>query len=262
MGLDRNYYLNLDKENLEKEKGFKIFMFHTTLDEFKPKDQELIFGQSYQDLPKNFNYYAGGHTHIIFNTFKEDYGLIAYPGPLFPNSFKEFEELRYGGFYILDDKLNIKRMDLKLKDVESFLINADNKTIEQIEDELKSINNVEDKIVLIRIEGTLKSGRPSDINFKEIFDNYNSFIILKNTNKLKSLEFEGYETMHGDVEEVEELILKENLSKIDTVFDQEQIAKLLMIALNIEKNEGEYNIDFENRLTKDLIKIFNLENVN
>ena len=261
-GLDRKYYENLDKESLEKEQGFKIFMFHATLDEFKPRDQELVFGQSYTDLPKNFNYYAGGHTHIVFNTFKEGYGLIAYPGPLFPNSFKELEELKFGGFYIVDDKLSIKRINVKLKDVSSFHINSDNKSPEEIENELKSINNVQDNIVLIRIEGTLKSGKPSDINFKEIFDTYNSYIVLKNTNKLKSLEFEGYETKHGDVEEVELAIIKENLSKINMIFDQEKIAIQLVHSLNLEKDEGERNIDFEYRLVKDINKIFNTENVN
>ncbi|MEK6907231.1 MAG: hypothetical protein AABW45_01770, partial [Nanoarchaeota archaeon] len=261
-GLDRNYYANLDKESLENEQGFKIFMFHATLDEFKPKDQELVYGQSYTDLPKNFNYYAGGHTHIVFNEFKEGYGLIAYPGPLFPNSFKELEELKHGGFYVLDDKLNIKRIEVKLKDVASFLINAENKTIEEVEEELRNIKDVEDKIVTIRIEGTLKSGKPTDINFKDIFDGYNAFIVLKNTNKLKSLEFEGYETRHGDIEEVELAIIKENLSNINSVFDQEEVAKSLMYSLNLEKDEGERNLDFETRIIRDSVKVFDIENVN
>ncbi|AJF62885.1 MAG: Metallophosphoesterase [archaeon GW2011_AR20] len=260
-GLDRKYYENLDKESLAKEQGFKIFMFHATLDEFKPKDQELVFGQSYQDLPKNFNYYAGGHTHIVFNEFKDGYGLIAYPGPLFPNSFKELEELKAGGFYILDEKLNLRREEIKLKDVESFFIDSNNKTPEEIEKELKNIKNTEDKIVLIRIEGVLKTGKPSEIDFKEIFDSYKAYIVLKNTNKLKSLEFEGYETKHGDIEEVESIIIKENLSKINTVFNQEEIAKQLMHSLNLEKDEGERNIDFDMRLTRDIMNIFDLENV-
>ncbi len=261
-GLDRSYYQNLDKESLEKEKGFKIFMFHATLDEFKPKDQELVQGQSYTDLPKNFNYYAGGHTHVVLHTNKEGYGTIAYPGPLFPNSFKELEELKHGGFYIVDDKLNIKRIDINLKDVSSFYINADNKNSEQIEQELRNIIDVKDKIVLIRIEGTLKSGKPSDINFKEIFDGYDAYVVLKNTNKLKSFEFEGYETKHGDIEEVESIIIKENLSKINTVFNQEEIAKTLINSLNLEKDEGEHNLDFETRLVRDVVKVFGIENVN
>ncbi len=258
-GLDRNLYKEIDKEKLAKESGFKIFMFHATLDEFKPKDQENVEGQSYTDLPKNFNYYAGGHTHIVRYEFKQDYGLIAYPGPLFPNSFKELEELKHGQFYIVDDKLNVKNIPIKLKDLKSVFINAENKTSSEVENELRNIKDVKDKILLIRIEGTLKSGKPSEINFKEIIDNYDSFITLKNTVKLKSLEFEIQETKGGDVNDVEESILKENLSKINVIFDQQKVAKELLHVFNLEKEEGERNVDFELRLMKDTNKTFNLE---
>ena len=258
-GLDRNLYKQIDKETLSKEQGFKIFMFHATLDEFKPKDQEKVEGQSYTDLPKNFNYYAGGHTHIVHYEKKEDYGMISYPGPLFPNSFKELEELKHGQFYIVDDKLNVKQIPIKLKEVKNIFINADNKTPQEIEQELMDIKDVKDKILLIRIEGVLKTGKPSEINFKDVIDKLDSYITIKNTVKLKSLEFEGYETKSGDVNQVEESVLKENLSKIKVVFDQETIAKQLLHNLNLEKDEGERNIDFENRLIKDLNKIFNLE---
>ena len=188
--------------------------------------------------------------------------MISYPGPLFPNSFKELEELKFGGFYILNENMDIKRINIKLKEVESFFIDAENKTVEEIENELKNIKNVDDKIITIRIEGMLKSGRPSDIKIKEIFDNYNSYITLKNTNKLKSIEFSGSETRSGDVEEVEQIIIKENLSKINTIFNQEEVAKSLIISMNLEKNEGERNIDFENRIIKDTVRLFDIENAN
>jgi len=259
LGLDRNLYKQLDKERLAEEKGFKIFMFHATLDEFKPADQEMIHGQSYTDLPKNFNYYAGGHTHIVRNEFKEEYGLIAYPGPLFPNSFKELEELKHGQFYIVDDKLNIKSTPIKLKDVKTIYINADNKTPKDIEDELRNIKDAKDKILLIRIEGTLSSGKPSEINFNNIISKSDAYVVIKNTLKLKSMEFEAYETKVGEINEIEEAILRENLSRIKVVFNQEDVAKQLLRVLNLEKDEGERNIDFESRLLKDVNKVFNLE---
>ena len=37
-GLEKNEYWQVGKEHLEKEQGFKIFMFHTMLEEFKPED--------------------------------------------------------------------------------------------------------------------------------------------------------------------------------------------------------------------------------
>ncbi|MEK6826263.1 MAG: DNA repair exonuclease [Nanoarchaeota archaeon] len=66
-GLDRLDYASLKKEHLEKEKGFKVFMFHTTLEEFKPKEFEKVEGESYTSMPKGFNYYAGGHVHYLFD---------------------------------------------------------------------------------------------------------------------------------------------------------------------------------------------------
>mgnify|MGYP001614724228 FL=1 len=262
LGLDRNIYKIINKDKLAQEKGFKIFMFHATLDEFKPLDQEHVQGQSYTDLPKNFNYYAGGHTHIVSHEFKEDYGLIAYPGPLFPNSFKELEELQNGQFYVVDDKLNVKKIPIKLKETKSVFINAQDKSIEQVESELESIKDARDKLLLIRIEGTLKSGKPGEIRFKEILDKLDAYSILRNTAKLKSVEFSEYETRKGDVNEIELDVLKENLSNIKAVFDQEKIAKQLLYSLNLEKDEGERNFDFEFRLIKDIDKIFNLENDN
>jgi len=32
--------------------------------------------------------------------------------------------------------------------------------------------------------------------------------------------------------------------------------------MNLEKDEGERNIDFETRLIKDIVKVFDIENVN
>ena len=37
-GLEKKYYPHLDKEKLESEKGEKIFMFHSSITEMKPKD--------------------------------------------------------------------------------------------------------------------------------------------------------------------------------------------------------------------------------
>ena len=41
--------------------------------------------------------------HIVTDTKIEGYGTIAYPGPLFPNSFSELEKLERGGFYIVEN---------------------------------------------------------------------------------------------------------------------------------------------------------------
>ncbi|MEK6845830.1 MAG: DNA repair exonuclease [Nanoarchaeota archaeon] len=99
--LDRVYYQNLSLENLEKESGYKIFLFHTTLSELKPKHLERMESYPLSFLPKNFNYYAGGHVHYPARLDQPEYGILTYPGPLFPNNFSELEQLGKGGFYVV-----------------------------------------------------------------------------------------------------------------------------------------------------------------
>src|SRR3989344_700918 len=147
-GLERLDYLMLNKDSLEKEQGYKIFMFHALLEELKPKDLENVEAYSMYLLPRNFNYYAGGHPHFVYTKEHEGYGTIAYPGPLFPNNFKELEELKQGGFFIVDVTNNkIEHKQIKLKDVISIFIDAGNKHPSEIERELSErLKDVEDKI--------------------------------------------------------------------------------------------------------------------
>ena len=244
--LDRYYYENLDFSNLENEDGFKIFMLHNTINELKPKDLEKVEGLPMNLLPKGFDYYAAGHVHYIKES-EYDKGKLIYPGPLFPNNFKELEELKHGGFYIYDNG-NLKYIPIKLKDVLCIEINADGKTSREVEDEILEIKSYEDKVLLLRVKGVLKEGKSSDINFKTISDSFrNSFVFLKNTTKLTSKEFLDMEIKEGEIEDVEEDIIKE--FKLD--YNEEFVVNL-MNALDKEKNEGERNIDFEKRLLKEI----------
>ena len=256
-GLDKRIYEKLDKSNLENEKGFKIFLFHATLEEFKPASLEMAPGEPTVSLPKNFNYYAGGHPHYVFAKHKEGYGLITYPGALFPNNFKELEEFKHGGFYIVDDKLNYKHVPVKVRDVETFFFDAENKNPKELEEEIKeklAKKNLKDKIVTIRVEGVLKSGKPGDVNFNEIISNLkDSYFVLRNAAKLESREIEQIKVEAGTVEEVENRLINEVKTEINIVN--------LMNVLNKEKDEGERNVEFENRIMKDFVKVLNLEEV-
>ena len=260
-GLEKEDYKNLDRKPLEEEKGFKIFMFHTALEEFKPKELENNQCQSYADLPKNFKYYAGGHVHYIFDTVKEGYGKIAYPGPLFPNNFKELEELRNGGFYIVNDNLDLKYIPVKLKEVKSFTVEG-NKA-DEINDKLYSIinsNDFNDKIALFRIKGELISGKISDVKIKDVtkvLESREAYAVLKNTEKLKLKELEEIE-IEGNTEDVEKEIVKSLLGRIEIDFDEEKMVERLLDALNKNKEEGERAADFEERVWKDSKKVLGL----
>ncbi len=242
-------YDSLDLTNLENEGGFKIFLLHSGVNEFMPSG----FGFTalpLDKLPKGFNYYAAGHIHYVFQKKLSENSVLSYPGPLFPNSFSELEDLDNGGFLIVDDNLNIRREEIKLKDVVKVNINADNKIPSGIEKELMEINNVTDKIVLIRVSGVLKEGYPSDINFN--LDNLkDAYIVLKNTAGLSAKEYETLE-INESIVNIEAEIVENNIEDIKNVnFDEGMILSLLSV-LDKSKEDGETVNDFEKRIIEDI----------
>lgn len=249
-GLDRYDYEKLSVDNIT---GFKIFMFHTALNEFKPKELEKMEGQSVAILPKNFNYYAGGHVHYVFDTVKEN-GKLVYPGALFPNNFAELEKYKGGGFYIVDDDLNLEYVDVRLKDVVYFEINADGKNSSEVNEEIKSklVGDFKDKIVLLRVAGVLND-KISDIKFKDL--EVDCYCFLRNTSKLQTKEFEESK-VEGNVDEIEEEIIKKHIGQFE-INNEEELTKQLMSVLDAEKEEGEKNYDFEERVVKNVEKVLN-----
>jgi len=261
--LEKTYYESLNKAPLENEKGYKIFIFHSLLSEFKPKEFEKIDAHPLSFLPKNFNYYAGGHPHFVFQTKEKDYGIIAYPGPLFPNNFRELENLQKGGFYIIENDI-LEWNPILIHNVFSIRIDADHKTPEHIQKDIEeNIHNQEfnNTIITLRIEGTLGSGKISDINFKSIFQSLYSksaYFVLKNTANLKTKEFEEIKIQSASVEEIEEKLIKEHLGQIEISLDEESLTKELLNVLSAEKQEGETVAVFEKRLKDELNHILDL----
>ncbi len=266
--LEKAYYEKLLLDNLEEEKGFKIFIFHSGIDELKPKEMENIISQPLSLLPKGFDYYAGGHVHIVENKEIEGYGKIVYPGPLFPNSFSELEKLGGGGFYIYEDG-NLRFETVQIYNVEKLELKCDNLAPEQIKEKItshfknKELNNT---VVLIRLNGVLASGKPSDINFKEIFDflySKSAYFVMKSSHALISKEFEEIKTDAGNVDDIESFLIKEHLGQIKvenlTLEKEGELVKSLMKALSAEKQEGETVTDFEKRVREEAGRVLEME---
>ena len=266
--LEKIYYERLVTEHLENEPGYKIFLFHSGIDELKPKEMENIISQPLSLLPKGFDYYAGGHMHIVDEKQIEGYGKIAYPGPLFPNSFSELEKLERGGFYLVEDG-NLKWEPIQIYNVEKKDLNCDHLSPEDIKNEIlnhfknKELNNT---IVLIRLHGTLENGKPSDIDFKEIFDflyNKSAYFVMKSSHAVTSKEFEEIKTDARNVEDVESFLIKEHLGQIKlenlSLEKEEELIKSLMKTLSTEKQEGENVADFERRVKEEVGRILEME---
>lgn len=258
--LERKYYESLNKKNLESENGFKIFMFHTSLDELKPKDLEKMESNPISFLPKGFDYYAGGHVHIVsvHSDAERSYQNVVYPGPTFPANFSELEKLGSGGFYIYNDG-ELIRKELTIKETVFKYIKVDKKSPEEaqviIEEKIKD-EKVEDKIVMLRIEGKLSSGSPTHIDFKKIFDDLNkkrAYFVMKNTSKLIGVNFEEIKTDTHSAQEVENKVINEHLGQTPHNFPRElETTKTLIKNFSAEKNEGEKQADYDERIKKDI----------
>lgn len=267
--LDKVYYQNLFLENLETEPGYKIFMFHTTLNELKPKHLEKIDSQPLSFLPKNFNYYAGGHIHHPTQLEQPGYGTFTYPGALFPNNFAELEQYNQGGYYLITHEISQQKVEwipVEIISYHSLNLNCNHKSPESISFEiLNHFHKLEIKnsLITIRLTGTLEKGRPSEINFKEIFNQLHqqgAYYVMKSTTQLGSREFEEIKITSSSKENFEEEIIKEHLQQIK-LFDPEtelQMTKQLLNAFNTNKREGENISDFQRRFESEASKLLNL----
>jgi len=278
--LEKSFYETLDLESLEQKQGFKIFMFHTALTELKPKDLAEMDSAPLSFLPKGFDYYAGGHIHQVIEKRETDYGLITYPGALFPNSFKEIEQFNPGGFYIYEEG-KVEYCPVPVFDVVSINLNCNQKSPQEIRTMiLQEINrllpddntNVKDyskTIVTLRLHGVLSEGKVTNIGFSDVFERIYEkgvYFIMKNTLRLTTKDFEEIMIAADKSHDFESSLIKEHLGKAKLElnlekkykFDDPEFLKEFMMVLDIEKQEGERNIDFEQRLESNFDKFLEI----
>jgi len=119
-----------------------------------------------------------------------------------------------------------------------------------------------DKIVLLKLKGTLLKGKTGDIRFNEIEDfvrKKRAFSLLRNTSSIKLSESDfNVETVQDEsVNNIEGRILGE-YSK-NNPHDFNKYLPQLMGALSIEKHEDETSIIFEDRLLSELKSVLSLQ---
>jgi hypothetical protein len=256
--LEKSYYEDLETEHLEREEGFKIFMFHTALTELKPKDLEKMDSAPVSLLPKGFDYYAGGHVHIRAQAAEPGYQNIVYPGPTFPNSFPELEKLGAGSMAIYDNG-TITEKKIELYPVKPVTLDLEGRSAEEAEAMLKeaAAQEHDDAIVTLRLSGTLASGKPTDIDMKGVFSMFydnGAYFVLKNSKKLLSKEFEEVKVSQDSVDEIEESLIQEHVGQIDIRLgpqEEKELTAQLISVLNTEKQEGETQATFEKRLERE-----------
>ena len=253
---------DLKKIQFDSVYPFTILMLHTTISD--------VIGNIPMDSIDKLklpiaDYYAFGHIHQVFEK-KETTSLYVYPGPIFPNNFQELADLKCGSFQIAEvSNGNIKSRNIKLplKDILYLEIGIDNglTATEKIIYELDkyALNN---KIVLMKLIGTLTQGKTGDIRFNEIeafVKKKQAYSFLRNISSIKIKESEIGVESDGleDVENIEEKIIRDYTEKNPSDFNK--YLSRLINSLSIEKNEDEKSSFFEARLISDIKKILGVD---
>ena len=239
---------DLEKIKLQDSPGlFKILMLHTTLKDALPGLD--IPSVDPLKLPK-VDYTALGHLHLIYEKDRRVYG-----GPIYPNNASELEDLKYGAFYICSTFGEIKRHDIKLKDVLTLDLEINDSLVgtDYIIEELKK-HNLKDKILILKLKGILDRGKITDIDFNkiEIFSKkqgVHSFI--KNTTKLI------FPIADIGIEYNSENLEEDILAKFKEAHPHKynELINPLLNVLNFEKKEDELIRVFDDRLFSDINKI-------
>ena len=265
-GVEVNLFKNLKVKSVPSD-SFKIFIFHTTLTESKPEDMEFVESVDIAQLPEGFDYYAGGHLHLVAK-HKKGNAFVTYPGPLFPNNFEELETLKHGRFFIVDiadidgqsRETKISEEEIKLKDILSIECDVDSLApVAATAKILTEISNkdISNKIVLLKISGALSSGKTSDIDFDKIKEKLQeSYCYLRSTSGLSTKELSlDVEVKGDDIEAIERNIIEE-YSKDEGAFKEflPMIPELNAI-LDTEKYEGETKEKYETRVLADFKKV-------
>ena len=226
VGLDKEIYEKLDKQKLESEDGFKIFLLHKGIQEILPLNLQFRDSIPISLIPKGFDYYGGGHIHKRVEK-KMDSSIIAYPGPLFGSTFQDLEETAKGetrGFYIISfDKqiIDCKFIEINVAEILYKEIVSQKWNSEKLQNEItRTISELEvkDKVVLIKVKGKLL-GKRSNIDFGKFsldISERGALLSFININTLSTDETSSVAVQSNNKLDIEKEIFHESIKNFQT----------------------------------------------
>lgn len=268
-GLERKWFKELDASAVLAQKGFKIFVFHSAVEEFKPTALKELQAIPVEWLPKGFDYYAGGHVHSRSENSLNGKKIV-FPGALFAADFRDLEDASKNphGFYFVEatagGQASVRFQPIELCGVELINFDANGKNAFAASEELlKAAEGVDasGKIVLLRARGELASGKPSEIDFNKIKEVLASArVLVINRAGLSAREELVARVAGASRAEVEEKVFSKALAGFETknVFLKTrgtELARELLKALSKEKPEGSTKSDYEAIFVKEATRI-------
>jgi exonuclease SbcD len=279
-GAEKIYYEKLDRESLEREKGFKIFCLHSGLSEFKPAHMASMDTIPVSYLPKGFNYYAGGHIHERIDEKIPGYPRIVFPGPIFCGYPRDLENTAKGetrGFYIVSFNENVESLEFvelfdpeKLRYIEIDVTGKNStKADSDIEAELRKVD-ASGKIVLLKIKGVLEGGKTSEIKaqkYKNLLMQQGALFVDINRYGLSSKAFSAVRVSGEDRTSIEKKLFRENIGAVTVSIKNlkgeqgSKIAEKLLDVLKISTKIDETKRDYTSRFMKEAIELLGLTEV-
>ncbi len=274
---DITYYEQLDRKPLESETGFKIFMFHGGINEMVTDNMPDADFMSLSHLPKNFDYYAGGHMHKFTDESYPDYNHVVYPGTLFSGWHADFIDNANGqkrGFVLVEFGKEIEKVEfIEIPNIEYALIEIDAKnkkstTVDvEIKSRIKEID-VKEKLVIINVKGELSEGKTTDIDFSQIKDELSTqgtIAVLINRNQFSSREYNITPAKGSNKEEIETNIFTENIGQL--AIEEKKllnengvsVAKSLLKEIGQPQLDHEKNLEYEERMDSQAFEVLELD---
>ena len=277
VGKDREWYEKLDRDSLESESGFKIFLFHGGISDMKTDSGMDGDQMPLSLLPKGFSYYAGGHMHKFNHQSFDGYSNVVYPGTPFAGFHADLEDNANGqkrGFVLVEFEDSVKSVDfveIENTEYEVIEVDANNRKVESVNQELSEKTadiNVENKVVIIKVKGELMSGKTADVDISIVRDNLNdknALVVNVSKNQLTSKEYTITEAKGANKEEIEKNIFSENIGQFK--FDYPELlqesgiklASKLLQELGQPKLENEKNNEYVPRVRDSALALLELD---
>lgn len=277
VGKDREWYEKLDRDSLETESGFKIFLFHGGISDMKTDSGMDGDQMPLSLLPKGFSYYAGGHMHKFNHQSFDGYSNVVYPGTPFAGYHADLEDNANGqkrGFVLVEFEDEVKSVDfieIENTKYEVIEVDANNRKVESVNQELSEKTaeiNAENKVVIIKIQGELMSGKTADVDISIIRDNLNdknALVVNVSKNQLTSKEYSITEVKGSNKEEIETNIFSENIGQLP--FKEKNLigdlgvalAKKLLLELGQPELENEKKSDYSLRIKQNALGVLGLK---
>lgn len=267
--LEKKYYEVIDFSDVEKEYGKKIFVFHSGIKEFLPKDLAEVDAIPLSALPKNFGYYAAGHIHRKLVVTEEKYGKIVFPGALFGSSYSDLEYASVvpQGFYIVswEDDIKLRFVDVGAPRIVFIDVDANGKSADIVQQEsIEKCKNIDvsEKIVLIKMRGELSVGKVHEIDKEKIQSDIKDMgakIVCINKYALSHKTIEKVKVEAESREELEMKILKEHLSQHPAEFIEGDVVRFSLRLLEVLSSSTEKSDD--ERIMSELKEMFKIGGV-